>query len=279
MTLALANTTTLIVGPGTLHPFTRHFAVAVNGMRTLEEFAPRRTVLGLGTGGSYVGEVGIKAARMAQMRTVVELSRKLMRGERVTTDAPAMPLVDARLRFPDARLVPMYIAATGNKMLALAGEIADGILAHVGANPRTIQYARERIQEGAGNRTADLGPADISLYIYSSVSSDASVALAECRRGVAALLGRDTVYGDLAGVSEAELEAIRSARTRSDAVNQISEDTVSRLAISGTVEQCVERIATLADAGVHHITCVLTGPRISESLDAYGRDIIPQFRA
>src|SRR5205823_12981132 len=57
MTLALANTTALIVGPGTLHPFTRHFAVAVNGMRTLEEFAPRRTVLGLGTGGSYVGEV------------------------------------------------------------------------------------------------------------------------------------------------------------------------------------------------------------------------------
>src|SRR6266511_444913 len=55
LTLALTNSTILKVGPGTLHPFTRHFAVAVNAMRTLEEIAPGRTVIGLGTGGSYVG--------------------------------------------------------------------------------------------------------------------------------------------------------------------------------------------------------------------------------
>lgn len=276
LTLAGVYSERMKLGPGVIHPYTRHFATAVNAMRTLEEQVPGRAILGLGTGGSSVGQLGFRQAKLAAIRELIELSRRLMRGETVSSDLPEMPLFDAHLTFPDQVVLPVWLAATGPRMLRLSGEIADGVMAHVGAAPAAVQEAMRLCQEGASAR-GDLPPLEFSPYIYTSVSDDPAMIMAECRSGVGALLSRTPVYGRMAGVSEEALEEIVRARTRAELNAALSEDTIRRLSISGTPAQCARQIEQLADADVRHITLVLVGSRIEETLRVCGTEIIPRF--
>lgn len=276
LTLAGVYSERLKLGPGVIHPYTRHFATAVNAMRTLEEQVPGRALLGLGTGGSSVGELGFKQAKLSAIRELIDLSRRLMRGEAVSSDLPEMPLFNAHLRFPEPRVCPIWLAATGPRMLRLSGEVADGVMAHVGSAPAAVLEAQRITQEGASARH-DLPELEFSPYIYTSVSDDPATIVAECRSGVGALLSRTPIYGRLAGVSEDALDQIVRARSRAELNAALSEDTIRRLSISGTPAECVQQIERLAEAGIRHITLVLTGSRIEETLRVCGTEIIPHF--
>jgi 5,10-methylenetetrahydromethanopterin reductase len=278
LTLAAVHSRRLILGPGVLHPYSRHFAVAVNAMQTLEEIAPGRIVTGWGTGGSGIPEIGVKPAKMSVLRTIAELSRKLDAGESVSTDMPGLTSVDASLRLPDMRPLPIYFAATGPKMLQLSGEVADGVLAHVGAAPACMKYAREQIELGAQNRAPALSVPKVSLYAYVSYSETGAPMTAGCRRGVAALLGRTRLYAELAGVPGAELDRLTEAASSGAIATAASEDTVRRLSISGSAEACADKIAELVSSGVDDITLVPTGDNISEMITAFGERVLPRFR-
>ncbi len=85
----------------------------------------------------------------ANMREATALWRGLLGGQ--PTDPGGSETVLDR---PNADL-PIILAATGPRMLALAGEIADGVLIHVGAAPEAVAWALERIDAGmaaAGRR-------------------------------------------------------------------------------------------------------------------------------
>lgn len=277
LTLAAVHSKSLLLGPGVLHPYSRHFTVAVNALQTLEEIAPGRVLSGWGTGGSGIGEIAVKPAKMSALRTIAELSRKLEAGEAVSTDASGLTSVNASLRFPDLKPLPIYFAATGPKMLQLSGEVADGVLAHVGASVACMQHAREQVALGAANRAPGLGPPKVSLYTYVSFGEAGAPMTPGCRRGVAALLGRTRTYAELAGVPAAEVDALAAAGTSAAIAETASEDTIRRLSISGSAEACADKIAELVAGGVDDITLVPTGENIPEMIAAFGKRVLPRF--
>ena len=88
--------------------------------------------------------MGWKTARMAQLRESVELMRALWQGERIAPYGTPFHLKNA----PGRRL-PVYISATGPKMLQLAGEIGDGVIMLAGISKESLEYGLTNVEIGA----------------------------------------------------------------------------------------------------------------------------------
>jgi 5,10-methylenetetrahydromethanopterin reductase len=125
MTLALCavNTERIRLGPRVITPVTRHPAVAAGAAATLEELAPRRTLLGLGSGDSAAFNIGRRPASLAELREYAETVRGLL-----TTGTATYHGAPATLTWKRAA-VPLYLAASGPKTLRLAGRIEAAVAA------------------------------------------------------------------------------------------------------------------------------------------------------
>src|SRR5207244_11140526 len=95
-----------------------------------------------GTGSSPPYTIGHTAATLATMRRATLLWRSIFQGQLTQLGG-----LEITLPTPHPRL-PIYLAATGPKMLEMAGEIADGVLINVGSAPGAVAWALERLSAG-----------------------------------------------------------------------------------------------------------------------------------
>src|SRR4029453_17976188 len=116
-----AATSRIRLGPGVTVPHTRHVSVTASAVVTLEELAPGRVVLGIGTGGSSGQAMGLRVedgGRPARIESMADQLRRLTRRESIRFESGSEGRV-AWLREPSA--VPIYAAGSGPRMLAAAG--------------------------------------------------------------------------------------------------------------------------------------------------------------
>jgi 5,10-methylenetetrahydromethanopterin reductase len=142
MTCAALQTSRLRLGPGVTNPLTRHPIATASAILSIDEVSNGRADLVAGTGYSSAYIIGRKAATRAHMRQATELWRSIFQGH--STELGGL---DIKLSTPRPQL-PIYLAATGPKMLQLAGEIADGVLILVGAAPGTVAWALDQVDTG-----------------------------------------------------------------------------------------------------------------------------------
>ena len=135
MTLALCATATerIRLGSRVITPLTRHPAVAASAAATLEELAPGRTLIGIGSGDSAAYNLGLRPASLAELRAYALTIRELL-----TTGVASYHDTPARLTWTRAK-IPVYLAASGPKTLRLAGEIADGVVIRTGILPEIVR--------------------------------------------------------------------------------------------------------------------------------------------
>src|SRR5436309_14723763 len=127
MALGATHTSALTLFPAVTNPLTRHASVLAGAIQTVEELAPGRVKVVIGTGYTSAHTIGRKAATRAEMRECLRTVRALLAGESV--DFGGTP---GRLTFAARRPIPLIMAASGPKAIELAGEIADGVLLLVG---------------------------------------------------------------------------------------------------------------------------------------------------
>jgi 5,10-methylenetetrahydromethanopterin reductase len=142
LTCAALATTSLRLGPGVTNPLTRHPVTTASILLTLDEAADGRADLVAGTGYSSAYIIGRKAATLATMQHAATLWRSIFQGQ--TTELGGLEIT---LPTPHPRL-PIYLAASGPKMLELAGAIADGVLISVGAAPGAVAWALQHVEAG-----------------------------------------------------------------------------------------------------------------------------------
>ena len=170
--LAAVNTRQIRFGSRVINPVTRHPAVAACAGATLEEMAPGRTMIGVGTGDSSVDNIGLKPATLVEMRDYITAIRDLL-----TTGTAEYRGVRSRLTWWNGKSIPVYIAASGPKTLQLAGEIADGVVINTGLLPEIIKDSIEQVRIGcarAGRRIEDV---DMWWLPLTSVRDDRERAL------------------------------------------------------------------------------------------------------
>ncbi len=146
---------------------TRHPSVTASAMQTLEEAAPGRTAIGLGTGDSSVKSLGWSASRLADVEAGMDGLRRLSLGRTVTYHEWSMRLRDATGRVP-----PLFLAATGPRALRLAGRVADGVLIMAGVTPSLVGLALQHVEEGLAEAGRSRSEIEVCLGAVCHVADD-----------------------------------------------------------------------------------------------------------
>jgi 5,10-methylenetetrahydromethanopterin reductase len=265
-----AVTDRIAVGSGVVNNWTRNTGLLAATFSTLDDLAPGRIRLGIGAWWDpLAATVGIHRYHTLQaMRETVEVTRRLLAMERVTYHGEFVHLDDVEIdivhgdRSP--KDVPIYIGATAMKMMALAGEIGDGVLLNYLVGPGYNRRAMEALAEGAARAGRTLDDVDRPQLVVCSLDEDRSVALDRARELVAQYLGQQPHIMKASGVDESLLEEIAAILTWPATPEQIEramhlvpDEVVQLITASGTADDCKAKVREYVESGC---TCPILYP-------------------
>ena len=265
-----AVTSRIKVGSGVIPIWTRNVGLLAATFSTLDELAPGRVMLGLGAWWEpLASKVGVHRHHSLQaMREVVTATRRLLAMERVTCHGDFVQLEDVEIdivhgdRAP--RKVPIYIGATGDKMMELAGEIADGVVLNYMVSPAYNTSAMQRLAAGAARAGREVAAIDRPQLVVCSVDTDRAAALDRSRELLTQYLGQQPHIMKASGVDPALIEEIGKILTwpasQEDirkAMRLVPDEAVQMISASGTPAECRAKVAEYVAAGA---TCPILYP-------------------
>ena len=248
-------TTKIRLGPGVTVPHTRHWSVTASAIATLEEMAPGRIVLGIGTGGSSAETMGMsvqRAARVATLETMVASIRRLVAGG----PAPLEGGGPTRLAWlPGPRKIPIYVAGSGPRMLEAAGRLGDGAIMYTGVDPAILRAGLACIERGAVGRGGRLDDLEVVLWTPTAVDKNRVLARDHVRGRVASAM-RHPLPVALAPEDEAAVGRIRAAYDsyqHASAGSQhrllVTDRFVDLMALAGRPEEVREQVCGIMGVG------------------------------
>jgi 5,10-methylenetetrahydromethanopterin reductase len=291
------QTKRLAVGLGIISPYTRHPIQIAMEARVLQEVAgPDRFFLGLGASRIFMREVaqdGKSGRPLGVMREAIQIVRGVLEGEELDFHGEQFDAVVPEL--PDAAHaprggVPIYVGATGPKMLHLAGQLADGVTTASIGTPRFVRHIREVVGEGAREAGRDPSAFDFGSVIVASIDEDSDKGKEGAREIAGMYLANkvqniqkaaDTLL-ELADLSREEIQPIADALVSGGrkACAAAVTDEVFRKAkpIAGTPSECIEAIEEYRDAGCTHIQLELWGENRVAQAELFAKKVLPHFK-
>lgn len=274
LTLAAQATSRLKLGSGVTNPFTRHPAVTAGAIASIQAESGGRAVLGIGRGDSALAHLGYAPASVPVFEDYLRRVQGYLRGEEVAFAAGgdldrlhlAGQPTSSRIAWirPGMPKVPVDVAATGPKVIALAARLADRITFAVGADPERLRWAIDTAR--AARRAAGLDTETLPLgaYLVVVVHPDRATAQRLGEGGLALFTRFSAMHGRVAGpVSEADRDVYlrvhdaydmrRHARVGSPQAALIDADFAERFAILGPAEQCIARLRDLLALGLDRL--------------------------
>jgi 5,10-methylenetetrahydromethanopterin reductase len=265
-----AVTERIKVASGVSDCWSRNPARLAATFSTLDDLAPGRVLLGIGAWWDpLAAKVGITRTHpLTVMREVVTVVRALLANEKVTFHGEWVDLTGVELDYvyQDRRPkdVPIYIGATGDRMLELAGEIADGVVLNYLVSPDYNEHALEHLCVGLGRAGRDLEDLDRPQLVVCSVHEDEQTALDMARLMVTQYLGQQPHIMRASGVPQSLLDAVGEVLTWpathdevEAAATLVPDEVVRMLTASGTPDQARARVA---DYVAHGCTCPILYP-------------------
>lgn len=256
---AMATTTHEVqLATGIALAFVRSPLVTALEALDLDELCGGRLVLGLGTGVRRLNEQWHGSAfdqPVLRLRETIAVVRAVLErahlGERlqVEGDLVSADISGWRRPMPPARsTVPIYVAAVGPMMTRLAGEVADGWIAHELGSPA---YLSERILPELTDGLTRAGRSRAGLTVVASaccaVSSDGAEARRWAARTVALYASVRSYQGFFAFHGfEAEAVAVQTAFRVGDSTamaDVVTDEMVDALTISGTPDDVRRRLS------------------------------------
>ncbi len=265
-----ATTKRIKVGSGVINNWTRNAALTAATFLTLDDLAPDRILLGIGAWWDPLAKnVGIERTKpLLAMREHVTVVRDLLAMKNVTFHGEFVHVTGIELDIVhgrrEPRNVPIYIGATGPKMMALAGEIADGALLNYLVSPAYNVAALEQLESGAKLAGRKLDDIDRPQLVVCSVDSDRKRALDGARKLVTQYLGQQPHIMKASGVSSELLDEIHQVLTWPATEEQIEramtlvpDDVVQLITASGTPAEVRAKVREYVSTGC---TCPVLYP-------------------
>ncbi len=280
MSAFLTHTRRLRIGSAVLPIWTRNPAVIAASWSTMWELGGKvdgrgRVMLGIGAWWEPIAtRVGVARSKpLKAMREHIEALRQLFTMQEVTYNGEFVHLDRIRLdvAFGDLgpRDIPLYIGATGDQMLELAGEICDGVVLNYVVSVDYIRRAVALVEKGAqkaGKRLADVDRPELLVCCLSD--KDPQAAMREGKKLVAYYLATEPHIMKASGVSDELLEKVHSMMswpaTEADYIRTsqiIPDELVSTLMAVGTTRECQAKVKEYIDAGV---TCPILYPMMDD---------------
>ncbi|HTR87376.1 MAG TPA: LLM class flavin-dependent oxidoreductase [Reyranella sp.] len=250
-----AATRRIELGVGVWNPFLRHPAQIAMDIAALDELSEGRTTLGIGSGlAAPIKRLGIDNTRtLDALRDTVAIVRGLLAGGSVTYKGRSFSVEDAKLGFAPRRPdMPLLMAARGPKALALAGEIADGLMISNMCPPGFAAYAASIARPGR-----------LVQYAPCIVAADRATAYAAIKPVLAGMLKTFWALGQkvpaakvslvaYSGIPEADFAAAVAGPPAA-----LDDRFVQAFAVAGSPEDCARAIAGYA---VTDLVLTFVGP-------------------
>lgn len=265
-----AVTSRIKVGSGVIPIWTRNVGLLAATFATLDDLAPGRIILGLGAWWEPLAtKVGVDRRKpLLAMRETVVATRKLLSMERVTYHGEFVHLDDVEIdvvhgdRSP--RRVPIYVGATGMKMMELAGEIGDGVVLNYMVSPDYNKRAMAALAEGAARAGRSVGDIDRPQLIVCSVDEDRDLALDRARELLTQYLGQQPHIMKASGVDPRLVEEIGKILTWPAGLEEIHkamrlvpDEAVQMISAAGTPAECIAKVDEYIENGA---TCPILYP-------------------
>lgn len=265
-----AVTDRIKVGSGVVNNWTRNAGLLAATFSTLDDLAPGRIMLGIGAWWDpLASKVGIRRRKpLRAMRETVEVVRRLLAMERVTYHGEFVDVDDIEIdivhgdRSP--KHVPIYIGATGMKMMELAGEIADGVVLNYMVSPTYNREAMQALAEGAARAGRNVADIDRPQLVVCSLDENREVALDRARELLTQYLGQQPHIMKASGVDPALIEEIGKVLTWpagpeeiKRAMRLVPDEAVQMISASGTPDECRAKVSEYVEAGC---TCPILYP-------------------
>ena len=251
-------TRTIKLGTGVVNSWTRPASLMSLTFATLDELAQGRMLLGIGAYWDPLAwKQGIDRRKpVKQMREYIEVTRRLLALETVTFEGELVAVRDLRLdlghgmaRTP--KRVPIYVGATGPQMLALSGELADGVMLNGFTSLTYLADALDHIGHGARRACRQVDDIDLPQTIVIAMDEDEERAMEVATRMTTMYLGQQPHIARASGVDQDLLDRVRDAMGGwppreggiDAAMSLIPASVVRSLTAAGTPEQCLNQVA------------------------------------
>lgn len=265
-----AVTEKINIGSGVINNWTRNIGLLAATFLTLDDLAPNRIICGIGAWWDPLAKnVGIDRRKpLVAMRETIEVLRRLLNMERVTfhgefhhVDGIELDVVHGRR---EPRYVPIMIGATGDKMMEMTGEIADGVVLNYCVPPEYNDKALEMLELGAKKSGRTLDDIDRPQLIVCSVDHDHDKAYETSKMLLCQYLAQQPHIAKASGVSFDVVSKIQSVLGWPATKEQINlakhlvpDDLVSRITASGTPEEAQSKVKEYIKRGC---TCPILYP-------------------
>ncbi len=250
-----AVTERLKVGSGVINNWTRNIGLLAATFLTLDDLAPDRVICGIGAWWDPLArDVGIERRKpLTAMRETVEILRRLLNMERVTYHGEFVSVEGIELDIVhgrrEPRNVPIMIGATGDKMMELTGEIADGVVLNYCVPPEYNNRAMELLERGAKKSGRTLDDIDRPQLVVCSVDYDQERAMDTTRELLTQYLAQQPHIAKASGVSQEVVSEIQSIlgwpatkEQIQEAKHLVPDELILRISASGTPDEARAKV-------------------------------------
>jgi 5,10-methylenetetrahydromethanopterin reductase len=265
-----ATTSRIKIGSGVINNWTRNIGLLASTFLTLDDLAPNRIICGIGAWWDpLAANVGIERRKpLLAMRETIEVLRRLLAMENVTFDGEFHKVKGIELDVVhgrrEPRNVPVFIGATGEKMMEMTGEIADGAVLNYCVPPEYNDDAMEQLAAGAKRAGRSMDEIDRPQLIVCSVHKDRAVAITGAKRLLTQYLAQQPHIAKASGVGADVVAKVQSIlgwpatkEQVEEAMQFVPDEFVLGISATGTPDEVRARVQQYIDRGC---TCPILYP-------------------
>src|SRR3954453_5062028 len=285
--LVASKTEKIKLGHFVTNPGIRDPTVVASWYATAHDISNGRMAMGIGRGDSSRRVVGLKPVRVAEFERRCQMIKDLMNGREVEWNEKQLRLEWVRDELPP---IPLWIAGYGPKALAVAGRVADGVIIQL-ADPEIISWIMDTARKAAEEAGRDPSQLRCIVGAPSHVTDDLADAREQVRwfpamvsNHVMDLIER---YGtDGSSVPKALTDYVQARKfydyndhSRVGAAHGefVTDEICDRFCVIGNTSEIKAKLKELEAVGVDQFNLYLMTHGQEETLQAYGRDIIPEL--
>lgn len=265
-----AVTQKIKIGSGVINNWTRNIGLLASTFLTLDDLAPNRIICGIGAWWDPLAKnVGINRTKpLTAMKETITVMKRLLNMERVTFDGEFVHVNGIELDVVhgrrEPRNVPIMIGATGDQMMEMTGEIADGVVMNYCVPPEYNLKALELLAAGAKKAGRNFDSLDRPQLVVCSVDLDHDKAIDTTKELLTQYLAQQPHIAKASGVSQevvAQIQAILGWPATHEQIQKakhlVPDDLVARITASGTPEEARKKVQEYRNNGC---TCPIMYP-------------------
>ncbi len=279
-----AVTERIKVGSGVINNWTRNIGLLAATFLTLDDLAPNRIICGIGAWWDPLARnVGVERKKpLTAMKETVLTLRRLLNMERVTfhgefvnVEGIELDVVHGRR---EPRNVPIMIGATGDQMMELTGEIADGAVLNYCVPPEYNNNALELLAKGAKKAGRNYDQIDRPQLVVCSVDFDHDKAIETTKMLLCQYLAQQPHIAKASGVSKEiidNIQAILGWPATREQINKakhlVPDELVNRITASGTPDEARTKVNEYRKHGATCPVLYAAGGNVKLLIDTFAQ--------